>query len=399
MTTRQTNALVLLAVLVAAGVLFWTFGRGEGGAAGGSGVGAKAAPLDAVPAETFLVATLDVAKLRASPLAAPLTPLVRRLGAMAEAPRACGFDPLDRLTSIAVAVPEAEDSGDFGVAMQGDVARDDLAACAQKVVAARGGSAEIVADGAWAFVEDRAATASLARRLEGGRLALHDGGPFLLGRGAWLDAMRQAVEGKHARVATNARHEELRAALGADGDGNGAALAVTALLPASVRDRIRNEMGDEKSGKGVKQPSAAMDGVLGVSAAGVSLAFDGATTDLRAELRCDTETACREVEELVETKRAAAQKDLGLRLVGIGAVLDALVVERHGAALSARARVPTDDARRVVEALLSARDDERAASGPAMPSPRAGAAPDAGFDASATHPDEVVRPRDAGRRR
>jgi len=75
-------------------------------AAAGLGVIARArkAPdlsghaLDAIPAGAFLVATADLAALRASPAGAPFLREGRTIPGLGKVRDVCGFDPLDTLT-------------------------------------------------------------------------------------------------------------------------------------------------------------------------------------------------------------------------------------------------------------------------------------------------------------
>ena len=341
----------LLSVFALSGVLFALSLRGKR-----PGEAANKTLLSALPEDSFLVATVDMKALRASPLAAPLTSLgVGRLAAGAAisgASAACGFDPAAKIDELAIALPEAEDTGDFGLVMQGAVGRDELVACAQKVILARGGHPTVAPQGAFTFVDDTSV---------GAKLALHEGGPFLLARGPWLTKMVATVEKKNPSIEESAAHLELRRALGP------AAVVLTALLPSKLRDRLRREMNAELTGA---NGNAAMAGVLAVKAAGVALVpgVVGGTTELTAELRCETGDACTEVKKLVERKRDGWSKDLSFRLLGIGPLIDALAIETHEATLRATTRLPADDARRLIERAIEMTAPRRRPSAPPAPS-------------------------------
>lgn len=329
---------------------------------------APATLLDTVPRDAWLVATLDVAALRASPLAKPLlgtgdkTP-IPGLGSLAAR---CGFDPVARLREVVVTSPEGGERGDFGVAFTGDFTREELSKCADSVMRSRGGSPTASTRGGFVLVEDTSDPLHA-------RLAYRDGGPFLVGRGAWLDAMIDATEGSAPRL--RPEHTELRAAL-AGKDGAPRAVEITALLPASVRDKLKAELGPEVSGEGEK----AYAGVLAVSAGGLAVGLGGAgqgkpadkasTTELTAELRCESAGACDEVKKLIERKRLAFSRDLTVRLVGLGPLLDSLTVDAHGAAITASARASTDELARGVQRII----DFKARTAP----PAASSAPGAG---------------------
>lgn len=320
--------------------------------------------LDSVPRDAWLIATLDVAALRASPFARPLlggseNTVVPGLGSLSAR---CGFDPVERLRELVVSSPEVGERSDFGVAFTGDFTRDELSRCADRVIRARGGSPATSSRGGFTLVED---TSDLMHA----RLAYREGGPFLVGRGAWLDAMIDATEGKAER--RRFEHDDLRGALAAK-NGPPKALVVTALLPASVRGTLKAELRPEVDGEGDPAPA----GVLAVSAAGLAVSLGGpgsprgtpSTSELNAELRCETAVACDEVKKLIERKRQAFSRDLTVRLVGLGPLLDSLTVEVRGATLTASAHASSEELARAAERIF-----DFAIRAPPFPSPGGGA--------------------------
>jgi len=326
--------------------------------------------LDSVPRDAWLVASVDVAALRASPLAAPLlgggekTP-IPGLGSLVAR---CGFDPVTRLREVVVTSPENGERGDFGVAFSGDLTKDELSKCAENVIRARGGSPATSTRGGFTLVQD-------ARDATHARLAYREGGPFLVGSGSWLDAMIDATEHKTERL--RPEHTELRAAL-AGKDGARSAIVVTALLPASVRDKLKAELGPELGGAGDK----AYAGVLAVNAAGIAVRLGGpaadpaaSTTEIAAELRCETDSACDEVKKLIERKRLSFARDLTVRLIGLGPLLDSLTVDGHGVALEATARASTGELARGLQRIIDF-TSRPALAGP-TPAPNPAASPGA----------------------
>jgi len=299
--------------------------------------------LDAVPRDAWLVVTVDVAALRQSPLAQPLLAAgagksVPGLGSISDA---CGFDPVARIRELLVTSPENGERGDFGVAFTGDFTRDELVRCAEKIAHASGGSPVTSTHGDYTLLENSADPNHT-------RGAYRDGGPFLVGRGAWMDAMIDAVEGRAERMAPE--HAALRSALAPKAGGPAQAIVLTALLPASIREKLKGQLGTELGSDGDK----AYVSVLAVSQAGVALGTGGAgsATALSAELRCETPAACDEVKALLERKRLGLSRDLGVRLVGLGPLLDSLKVDTHGPALSASASAATDDLARAIQRTL-----------------------------------------------
>jgi hypothetical protein len=337
---------VVVAAVVAAG---FALARSRGQRAGAREV------LDAVPGDSWLVVTVDVAALRASPLAKPLLGGgTSELAGLGPLPDACGFDPVPRLRTLAVASPEGGERGDFGVVFDGDLTRSELATCAEKIIGARGGRASSSTREGFAVVED----GGDAKRT---RLAYRDGGPFLVGRGAWLDAMIDAFARKHERVSANAQHAALRAALaGSAAKGTTSPTVVlTALLPKALRERLKAEMGAEVGSEGDRAYAA----VLAVEAAGIALTTGqpgaagapGPSADLTAELRCETAEACAEVEKLIERKRLDVSKGFAARLLGLSPLLDTLAVQTHGAALEITAHAPAAEVADAIQRLVDLR--------------------------------------------
>jgi hypothetical protein len=322
--------------------------------------------LDSVPRDAWLVATIDIAALRASPLARPIlgagekTP-IPGLGSLVAR---CGFDPVARLREAVVTSPENGERGDFGLAFTGDFTKDELSRCAENVIRARGGSPSASTRGSFTLVEDTGDAGHT-------RLAYREGGPFLVGSGGWLDAMIDATDHKGDRV--RVEHTELRAALAGKGGGT-PAIVVTALLPAAVRDKLKADLGPELGGAGDK----AYAGVLAVNAAGLAIRLGGgpadsgaSTTDIAAELRCETDAACDEVKKLIERKRLAFQRDLTVRLIGLGPLLDSLGVDGKGTSLTATAHASTDELARGLQRVIDfkSRPSPAPALAPAQPAP------------------------------
>jgi hypothetical protein len=308
----------------------------------------RASLLDAVPRDSWLVATVDVAALRQSPLAKPLlgggdkASAVPGLGTLATR---CGFDPLVRLREVAVTSPENGERGEFGVAFTGDFTKEELVACASGTIKARGGSLTTGTRGTFTVVEDTGDP-------KHARVAYREGGPFLVGRGAWLDAMIDAVDGKGERM--RAEHAALRDSLEAEAGAGRSAVLLTALLPSTLRERLKAEVGSELGGGEEARRNATFVAVLGVSAAGVAIRTggDGSTTEIKARLQCESASACDEVKTFIERRRLAFSRDIGVRLIGLGPLLDSLAVDALGPVLVATARASSDDLARGIQRAL-----------------------------------------------
>jgi hypothetical protein len=325
--------------------------------------------LDAVPRASFLVATADVGALRGSPLARPLESAgLAALVGVGDAAKACGFDPLARAHALVVAIPEGEEGeekepGEFGVAFATDFARDELVSCAEKVMGSRGGRPKTSTRGGFTLLEDDADVAT-----KHPKIAWHDpSGPLVVARGAWLEKMLDAFEGKGARLAEATEHVSLRDALATRIPGVARpALVVTAILPKALRERLKREMGAEIAAEGDAGANAAMGGVLGVDAVGIAVDVGAAGRDaaIVVEMRCESASACGEVKKLIEQKRLAFSKNFGARLLGLGPLVDSLSVDVAGTSLSARAHAPTDEMAKAIERLLEMRSKTRPTASP-----------------------------------
>ncbi len=351
LTTRNRNALLLASILIAAAALFLAFGQ--------SPSTTSSSTVDAIPADAFLVATFDIAALRESTLAAPLAPLVASLGAT-EVETQCGFEPIARVHELSIAIPEGQD-GEFGILARGNISRDEMSKCASAVIAARGGSPSESKQADFSEVSDDSSTLTTPSKV-----AWDGSGLVLVGRGAWLGEMMEAARGKRPRLTTNAQHTELRDAL-----GKGRLAIATATLPAGLRKKIERQMQSDAEGE-----NAMMQGVLGVSAAGIAIGTMGTSTEIAIELRCDSPDACTQVDKLIAKKKSEWSANLGLRMFGVGVLLDALTVKVDGIALHAIAKLPTDDARRLIDRALELRNggahfsQSDAGANPVTPVPR-----------------------------
>jgi hypothetical protein len=346
------SALAVVALVAALGVLWYARSKRATGVTG---------PLAAVPHDAWLVVVVDVAALRQSPLAkaalgaGPAT-VLPGLGSPVDV---CGFDPVSKLREVVVASPEGEERGDFGVAFSGDFEKGELAGCAEKIIRARGGEPSTSAQGSFTVIEGTAG----AKATPNARVAYREGGPFLVGRGGWLDAMVDAAEGKAARA--RPEHEALREALrarqphssgnGSQRSGSAPAISITAVLPKSLRERLKGEIppgGEERT----------YASVLAVEEAALSLytGGPGSSTEIAAELRCESQADCESLRAFAERKRFALSRELAIRVIGLGPLIDSLAVEVNGASLFAAAHGSTDDLGRAVERAVSFLSGRRA---------------------------------------
>lgn len=345
----------------------------------GGGSSAPRMPEDAVPAGAFVVADVDVDALRASPLGPALFGDKGRALGVGGVAEACGFDPLSRVKRAALSVPEEEsDRGEFGVAARIEVTGEELQRCVARLSERRGGSAEtreagsfVVLDAPPAPAQPLPAPPSLHRRTTPS-FAYGRGGLLLVGQGPWLEAMMRTADGKAPSTRSDPAHAALRTSLGGEG-WTAPAVLVTMVLPRALRDRLRAEMAAEA---GVPDPSAAaMGGVLGVASAGLAIRTldQGARLEARADLVCDDEAACAAVEALLGKKRLEWSRDLALRVVGLGSVVDSVQLERTGARVRVRANADAAALAATLNRVLRLGGGFPARPSPAPPGPPPGA--------------------------
>jgi hypothetical protein len=274
MTTRQRNALLLAGVLALSATGIWLFAPKAH---------AERA-VDAIPDGAFLLATIDLAKLRESPFASDLA----GLSDVNDVARACGFDPLSRATTIAIGVPEKPD-GVFGLAITTqDLSKDELVHCAERVMSARSATPRVALHGSWTELEQEGVIAQATRA----KIAYRKGSPLLVARGDYLATMQSALDGDRARAKDVAEHAALRKA--AQARVPNAVILITGILPKSVRERIKEE-------------TQTMAAVLAVKAFGLAAAPSAAgdMLDVFAELDCESASACATLRDFLERKAKA----------------------------------------------------------------------------------------------
>jgi hypothetical protein len=187
-----------------------------------------------------------------------------------------------------------------------------------------------------------------------------------------MDAMLATADNEQPSYATSEAHTAIRSHLKSLEGFSGPTVVVSALLPRSLRDRIRSEM----AGEAPNDPAQnIMSGVLGVSGVGAAMRAGptGSSIQLAGVLVCDTEEACTSVEKLVSKKRFEWSKELMLRMVGLGPLLDSIAVKRDGSRLTITAGAPADQLASVLDRVLRLRAQahEKKLEAPAVP-PRQG---------------------------
>jgi hypothetical protein len=232
-------------------------------------------PLSVLPPGSAFVLNADIARLEQSPLGPFLAERLGHLGRASDLGKLCGFDPLTRLSQLALAVPAAgeaaqEHAGDFGIVATGRFSAAEITHCASAAIAQRGGQASLSTLGSFSSVRDRKGS--------GGEVAAKDG-LLIVSGGSYFRELLDAADGnapaRDHEDARAARHVGLRHALGS-GD-----IVATWLLSDGWFERVSGDS------------SARLSPLGAVKAVGARLIV---TSDVRVSvlLECaDTEAATR----------------------------------------------------------------------------------------------------------
>jgi hypothetical protein len=285
----------------------------------------------AIPAGPQLLATLDLRKLRGTPLGALFAGKGREVVQLERGDllrQICGFDPVEQVLEVAFAVPGSATDGEFGVAASGDLSAPRLAECAARVTAARGGRPVTLREGEFLVVTDVAAAGA-------GVVAVRNGGLLLMGGGPYVRQMMAAAERRAPSVLSDARHVALRGEV-----GEREALVISALLTADGRDRVRAELGD---------PRAPAGSVIGLSLSGTA----ADPISLHAMIGCDRAEPCAELARSLEGLRKSDEADVGKRLLGLREPLEKATVQALGPTVHVRLALPQATLLRLVEVLFA----------------------------------------------
>jgi hypothetical protein len=282
MRTRTKNLLMfggVTAVVVGLGV--WAEARRE-----------TPRVVDVLPKGTTVVVELDLAALRASGLAT-----LRLPGALDDVTKGCrDGGPLAAVDRLALALPGASLEGDLAIVALGSRVRAAaFVDCARQVIGARGGTAKTSQRDGFTFVQEG----------EGlhGVLAVRDGGPVVLGRGAWFDAVLAAAQGTAPSLHGDPVHDLER----------GKRAGALAIATWSIGD-------DDRVGlrKQLPEPARA---VADVRAIVIDARDDGAGgVSLLVDALCDA-GACDGVARWAEGAKSAFAREPMIGALGLGEVV------------------------------------------------------------------------------
>lgn len=334
--------------------------------------------IDAIPGGALVVATADLAALRASPVGAPFLKQGREVPGLGKVRDVCGFDPMDTLDEAALAVPAAGDTGDFGVAATGRVDPDAILACAGKIIEARGGKPIITTIGTFRSVHDATMPAT------GGEIAVRKGGPLLLGGGAYLRAMVDAVEGRVPTAKSSLAHAALGKEL-----GDAASVRVTFVLTPEQRRTLLEELGSSS----VANPASS------VVAAGAGARI-GSDVALHAVVATNDPAAATKLAAGLDEARLAKVDDYSFQLVGFGELFKSVKISVDGELVHLRVTMPADHASVLLDRAmkLGGLRHPMPSDNPVKLGPPGAASATAAPSARVPTPDDVIGKPDAGKR-
>lgn len=283
--------------------------------------------LSAIPADTILVVTADIDRMRGSSIFDPLVEQGRELEGVGKLTEVCGFDPVTKLRRVVLAIPSGDEDA-VGVVATGAIEATPFVSCASKLIELRGGKPSVEANGSFTTVHD-------AKGTQTGQIAVRQGGPVILGEGAHLQRMMRAAEGAEPSVLTTS-HAKARADIGTG------AIVATMVLPEALKKRIGAEMGRDDVP------------LLRVQSVAASVSVDTAIR-LRALVACDANEACDKLAGTLREMRDEAASHLGMRALGLAKPLNRLAVEVKANRLEARLELTREEASSLVDRLSTLR--------------------------------------------
>lgn len=295
-----------------------------------------------IPAGPLLVAEVDVTALRKSPLGAQLLGEGRAIAGLGEIQQLCGADPLDGVQRMALAVPELAGVG-FGLFATGDIDRERLLSCATKIVEGRGGTPVRETKGAFEVLLDsnRAFEAN-----ETARLAVGERGPLLLTEPAYLGPALAVTPETSAAQGPHQKLQELVPP---------GVVVITAVLSETQRATLLDELRVQKA---TSSPLRSLrDGALSLRIVSPPATEGGAAADgqvsLSAVLRCEDPEAAKALADDFGARRRKATSNIGLRLVGLGGLLDAIRLRSEDRRVHVDVTLPASEVARLLTRLAA----------------------------------------------
>lgn len=205
-------------------------------------------PIAALPAGAILAGEIDLDALRQHPATRDWLREPRTIEGLGAVRSLCGVDPLEQVDRVAFAVPELATSG-FGIVASGGT-ESGAAACAERMVAGRGGEpTREVVDGV-TLVRDRRSSGAAV-------LAVDAQGRIVLAEEPYLRQILKVISQGRGSVLDEELHGSMRKSVGPG------ALVVSAVLTDALRKTLLDEL--DKLGKAASPLSTVRGGAIALA--------------------------------------------------------------------------------------------------------------------------------------
>ncbi len=318
---------------------------------------ARSEPLGSVPSDALVVMVADLSVLRSSPyrglFGANAVPSM-----VPGAEDGCGRNLSDRVETLVVWEP-SEPGASFGIAARAPVRAESVWECARGTMASRGAAPTFSEVEGFRVITDERLGPGAAQ------IAVRDPDLLLLARPGTRSRMMDALAGRTPSALGEGPHARMRNEVG-PGD-----VTVSVVVSPGLQEGVARWL-DEP---------VALERVEGVAC----VADLRSTTEVRAVVWCESQSACGVLAERLGSMRSRAMGSLAMRSTGVAALLEATSVEHDGARLRVRAKLPADQVLDMVKRID--RLQEEWSTPPArVPTP------------VGSGPDEMLRPTDSSGR-
>ena len=279
--------------------------------------------VDVLPKNTGVILEVDLDVLRASSRGREAIDAFNR---RAQKDAACATSVLASIDRLAIVVPVgAAYENDFAVVGVGKkLQAKSVTECAQSIVRARGGEPRVVPIGSFASVQEG----------EGGAIAVRDGGPIVVGSGAWLGAIVDVADGVAPSLHDDPIHDLARVAQ------KGAAATLTYSLPPDVRELLAQKLPD------AAKPIARVPSIV----ASVRIDEGAGAIVLDADAACE-EPTCAALKPLVENAKDVLAHDPRVTILDVRGEIEAATIGVDKGHLRVSVRVPFAKIEAIAEQL------------------------------------------------
>jgi hypothetical protein len=302
-------------------------------------------PLDTVPTGTLVVADIDFAGLRASPLWNTAREAIATRVPIDKLDAACGFATLSRLERGVLSIGEGE-TGGVGVALAGSIAKEELLHCQTQIVIGAAG----VTKNQFSAASSHGSFLLTPLRLADVDLVLGMGlrRPLLIATPTWIEGMANAADepdkasftrlfGSALRLPDPHRgvRERLEKAAGVP-----LLFAASAKMPSGQANLVRT-LGQFLPTSELAKRAQDIDG-LRAAGLSISTSNEGKRTAIRVVIDAGSEGSAAAVRDVLLGARLVAGQNMMVRIAGVGKLLDGLTVTVEGTWVQAKIEDTTD---------------------------------------------------------